>query len=119
MEKKTRNNTQAVAGVNSQIRSSESTDSEQHNESDREAKRVTRRPGKPGKQTPREEVGRYHGSSVTPDSQPTFLSLVRGIRTQQPHLCGEPVTLFLTIKCQPIAKFLNAGMLLLSNASFG
>ena len=39
LEKQTRNNTQAVAGVNSQIRSSESTDSEQHNEADREAKR--------------------------------------------------------------------------------
>ena len=35
--------------MNSQIRNSESTDSEQHNEADREAKRKTRRPGKPGK----------------------------------------------------------------------
>ena len=49
MEKKTRNNTQAVAGVCSQIRISESSDSEQHNEADREAKRGTRRPGEPGK----------------------------------------------------------------------
>ena len=35
--------------LNSQIQISESSDSEQHNESDREAKRVTRRPRKPGK----------------------------------------------------------------------
>ena len=34
------------------------------------------------KQTPGEEVGRYHSSSVTPDSQPNFLSVVRGTRTQ-------------------------------------
>ena len=33
-------------------------------------------------------------------------------------LCRELVTLFLTFKRQPIAKFLNAGLLLLSNASF-
>ena len=51
-------------------------------------------------------------------SQPNFLSLVRRSRTQYPHLCRELVTLFLTIKRQPIAKFLNAGLLLLSNASF-
>ena len=37
--KKTRNNTQVVAGMNSQIRISESSDSEQHNEANREAKR--------------------------------------------------------------------------------
>ena len=49
--------TQAVAGMNSQIRNSESSDSEQHDESDREAKRETHMPGKPGKkQTPEEEV---------------------------------------------------------------
>ena len=55
--KKTRDNTQAVAGMNSQIRISESSDSEQHNESDREARRETHRPGKPGKETsPEEEV---------------------------------------------------------------
>ena len=92
--KKIRINTQAVAGMNSQIRISEFSDSEQHHEADKEAKRVTRRPGKPGKkQTPEEEVGRYRSSSVTPDSQPHFLSLVRGIRTQYPHLCRELVTL--------------------------
>ena len=47
IEKQTRNNTQAVAGVDSQIRSPESTDSEQHNEADKEAKRETRKPRKP------------------------------------------------------------------------
>ena len=55
--KKKQDNTQAVAGMNSQIRISESSDSEQHDESDREARRVTHRPGKPGKETtPEEEV---------------------------------------------------------------
>ena len=48
-KEKTRDNTQAVAGMNSQIRISESSDSEQHDESDREAKRGTHKPGKPGK----------------------------------------------------------------------
>ena len=35
--------------MNSQILISESSDSEQHDESDREARRETHRPGKPGK----------------------------------------------------------------------
>ena len=48
-KEKTRDNTQAVAGMNSQIRISESSDSEQHDESDREARRGTHRPRKPGK----------------------------------------------------------------------
>ena len=78
--KKTRNNTQTVAGMNSQIRISESSDSVQHNEANREAKRETQTRKK--KRTPEEEVGRYRSSSVTPDSLPNFLSLVRGIRTQ-------------------------------------
>ena len=65
-----------------------------------------------------EEVGRYRSSSVTPVSQPNFLALERGSRTQYLHPCRELVTLFLTIKRQPTAKFLNAGLLLLSNASF-
>ena len=54
-KEKTRDTTQAVAGMNSQIRISESSDSEQHDEPDREVRRVTHRPGKPGKkQTPEE-----------------------------------------------------------------
>ena len=116
MDQIRRNNTQAVAGMNSQIRISESTDSEQHDESDKEAKRVTRRKETRKNKHPKKKCRRYRSSSVTPDSQPNVLSLVRGIRKL--HLCRRPVTLFLTLKRQPIAKFLTAGLLLLSDASF-
>ena len=53
-KEKTRDNTQTAAGKNSQIRTSES--SEQHDESDKEARRGTHRPRKPKKKTPEEEV---------------------------------------------------------------
>ena len=68
-KEKHEDNTQAVAGMNSQIRISESSDSEQHDESDREARRGTQRPGKPRKKKhPEEEVAdtAVHGSLLIP-----------------------------------------------------
>ena len=61
--------------MNSQIRISESWDSEQHNEANREARRgdTQARETRKKKRTPEEEVGRYRSSSVSPDSLPNFL----------------------------------------------
>ena len=69
-EKKTRNDTQAVAGMNSQIRISEilgfgatQRSSQGSQEGDKQARETRKK-----KQTPEEEVSSYRSSSVTPDS---------------------------------------------------
>ena len=65
LEKNTSNDTQAVAGMNSQIRISESSDSEQHDESDREARRETHRPVETRyEKTPEEEVADTVADSI-------------------------------------------------------
>ena len=89
--KKTRDTTQAFAGMNSQIRISESSDSEQHNGEDEETRRGRAGQGTQDKRhTPEDEVAdtTAHQSFLIPSK---LFSLVR----------------------QPIAKFLTAGLLLL------
>ena len=80
---------------------------------------VTSRPGKPGTNThPKRKLAGTvaHQSLLFPNQ--TFLLWYEESVLNIFILCRELVTLFLTIKRQPIAKFLNASLLLLSNASF-
>ena len=108
-----------LPGMNSQIRISESSDSEQHNEEVRETKRVTSRPGKPEKNEhlKKKLAGTVaHQSLLIPNQN--FSLWYEEFVLNSLILCREHVALFLTIKRQPIAKFLKACLLLLSNASF-
>ena len=59
--------------MNSQIRNSESTDSEQHNEADKEPRGGHASQGNQEKHTPEEEVGKYLSSSVLIPNQFFFL----------------------------------------------
>ena len=67
--------------LNSQIRITESSDSEQHHRNIKKKDRKPGgedRPGKPGEATtPGERTARYHSAAVVPDVGPNFSSLVR------------------------------------------
>ena len=108
--RKTRNDTQAVAGMNSQIRITDSSDSEQHNEEVRETKRRQAGQGNPGekkKHQKRKLAGTVaHQSLLFPNQilKLWYEEFVRNIFI----LCRELVTLFLTIKRQPIAMLSDA-----------
>ena len=80
---------------------------------------MTSRPGKPGKNIhPKRKLASTvaHQSLLFPDQ--IFLLWYEEVVLNIFILCRELVTLFLTFLRQPIAKFLNAGLLLLSSASF-
>ena len=102
-----------------EFKSLEFSDSEQHNEEVRETKRGRAGHGNQEKNThPKRKLAGTvaHQSLLIPNQ--IFLLWYQEVVLNIFILCGELVTLFLTIKRQPIAKFLNAGPLLLSDASF-
>ena len=118
--KGTRNDTQAVAGMNSRIQISGILGfgaTQRRSQGNQEG---TSRPGKPGKKNTHQKrklAGTVaHQSLLFPNQ--IFLLWYEEVVLNIFILCGKLVTLFLTIKRQPITKFLNASLLLHSNASF-
>ena len=117
--RKTRNGTQAVAGMNSQIQISGILGFGATQRRSRGNQEVTSRPGKPRKKNkhPKRKLAgtAAHQSLLFPNQ--ILLLWYEEFTRNIFILCRELVTLFLTIKRQPIAMFFSAGLLLLSNAS--